>query len=298
MTPLPEPTMFERIVDHMITAMYFDLSRYVIAAGLLFVLLVTFRGWAAKRRIQDRKANGKDYAREILSSLRTVFFFAVTTISTLLLQEIGIIQLQLAEVATLTLVAQVALIIIAHDAYFYWMHRALHHKRLFRLTHLHHHKSRVPTPFTAYSFSPWEAITEAAFVPIFLLVTSLMGVAYAGLAVFIFLWIMITRNVMQHAGVELHPAGWVDTPWLDWISTTTHHDLHHSNGNTNFGFYFTFWDRWMGTEHPEYKKRFRAAAKPIRIAPRAAEIASVAAMSIFAISVAIGGTTGAFASVI
>ncbi|MEO8115092.1 MAG: hypothetical protein ABI655_11960, partial [Phenylobacterium sp.] len=28
----------------------------------------------------------------------------------------------------------------------------------------------------------------------------------------------------------------------------------------NFGLYFSWWDRWMGTEHPEYLARFAAAS--------------------------------------
>lgn len=32
----------------------------------------------------------------------------------------------------------------------------------------------------------------------------------------------------------------------------THHDMHHASGNSNFGLYFTWWDRMMGTEHPQY----------------------------------------------
>lgn len=32
----------------------------------------------------------------------------------------------------------------------------------------------------------------------------------------------------------------------------THHDMHHTSGNSNFGLYFTWWDRMMGTEHPQY----------------------------------------------
>lgn len=299
MTPPTQATLIDKIGEHMMTAIYFDLSRYLIAAGVLFGLLLVFKGWADNRRIQARRAKGEDYKREIFSSIRTVFFFAVTTLSTLMLKEVGIIKLELEQFSLGVLLVQVAVIILAHDAYFYWMHRALHHKKLFRATHLHHHRSRTPTPWTAYSFSVWEAITEAAFVPLFLLVTSLMGVAYAGLALLFFIWIMIIRNVMGHAGVELHPAGWVDTPWLDWISTTTHHDLHHSEGNHNFGFYFTWWDRWMGTEHPQYKERFRAVAKPIVITPRFAERTSVIVMAGFATFAGVGGmlnTMGAIAA--
>lgn len=64
---------------------------------------------------------------------------------------------------------------------------------------------------------------------------------------------MILRNGMGHAGLELHARGWASHPVLKWISTTTHHDLHHAGSFThNYGFYFTFWDKIMGTEHPRY----------------------------------------------
>ena len=263
MNPTTDTGVLGQMGEHVVRVMYFDLSRYVITASIMFGVIMLFKAWADARRIQQRRAKRGDYAREILSSIRTVFFFGITTLATLFLRDAGIIALKLTEFTILLLVVQTAAMILAHDAYFYWMHRALHSKALFRATHLHHHKSRTPTPWTAYSFSVWEAITEAAFVPLFLLATSLMGVAYAGLAILIFIWFQIIRNVMGHAGVELMPAGWVDSKWVGWLNTTTHHDLHHSSGTYNFGLYFTWWDRWMGTEHPEYKQRFRAVAQPL-----------------------------------
>lgn len=282
MTNAADTTLIEKIGEHMMDALYFDLSRYVIAAGLMTVLLLVFRQWADNRRIQKKRAKRGDYIREMLSSFRTVIVFGITTISTLVLREYGIIELKLEGAALPLIIVQSAVIVLAHDAYFYWMHRALHHKRLYAATHLHHHKSRTPTPWTAYSFATWEAVFEAAFMPLFLLVTSLMGIAYAGWALFFFLWHMIFRNVMAHAGVELFPAGWVDSKWTDWISTTSHHDLHHSEFRHNYGFYFTWWDRWMGTEHPQYKERFRKVAKPVVMSGRPAKLASVAGVLILA----------------
>jgi Delta7-sterol 5-desaturase len=36
-----------------------------------------------------------------------------------------------------------------------------------------------------------------------------------------------------------------------------HHDLHHNGSfNHNYGLYFTWWDKWMGTEHPKYYAKF------------------------------------------
>lgn len=252
-----------RVGEHFLNTMYFDGSRYLIAAGGLTLFLLVFRAWAGNRRIQrKRSAKFADYRREFLSSIRTVFVFGVTTLATLIGREMGVINFSLDNVPLWTVAWQFALIVVLHDAWFYWIHRAMHSKRLFKATHLHHHKSRTPTPWTAYSFTTWEAMLEAAYMPLFLLVTSLAGLEYAGFAIFLFLWHMILRNVMAHAGSELFPAGWVDNPLTDWISTTTHHDLHHSD-RANYGFYFTWWDRWMGTEHPRYKEEFRKNAKPL-----------------------------------
>jgi Delta7-sterol 5-desaturase len=266
MTALAEPGTLEyaieRVGAHFFNIMYFDLSRYLIAAGVLSAFLFICAGWAANRRIQAKRAKPSDYRREILSSIRTVFVFGVTTLATLIGREMGVINFSLDSAPLVTVIWQFALIVVVHDAYFYWIHRAMHTKRLFRATHQHHHKSRTPTPWTAYSFTSAEAALEAAYMPLFLLITSLFGLAYAGFAIFLFLWHQIIRNVMAHAGSELFPAGWVDHPLTGWITTTTHHDLHHSDRH-NFGFYFTWWDRWMGTEHPRYKEEFRKHAKPL-----------------------------------
>lgn len=273
-----DPTLayaVERVSAHFLNVIYFDGGRYVIAAGALTLFLLVFATWAKNRRIQrTRKASFVDYRREVLSSGRTILVFAVTTLATLVGREMGFINLKLLDPTLFTIVWQFVLMVLVHDAYFYWLHRAMHTKRLFRFTHLHHHKSRTPTPWTAYSFTMSEAFLEAAFVPLFLIITSQFGIAYAGYAILFYLWHQIIRNVMAHAGSELFPAGWVDNPWTDWISTTTHHDLHHSD-RANFGFYFTWWDRWMGTEHPRYKEEFRKNAKPLIMfgSRRATEVA-------------------------
>jgi sterol desaturase/sphingolipid hydroxylase (fatty acid hydroxylase superfamily) len=57
------------------------------------------------------------------------------------------------------------------------------------------------------------------------------------------------------------PARADGRPLFDWLTTTTHHDLHHAQAGWNYGLYFTWWDRLMGTEHPEYHARFAAAVR-------------------------------------
>jgi len=271
--------LYDKIIAHMIGAFTFDLGRYLIAAGAISLLIWAARQWSEARRIQSRKASIADYKREFFSSLRTVLIFGLTTISTVLFIESGWVTILQGPINWPLFALQLAAMIVAHDAYFYWMHRGLHLKSMFRFAHLHHHKSRTPTPWAAYSFASFEAFTEAAFVPIFLLIVPMYD-----FAIFLFLAHMILRNVIGHSGVEFFPAGWTRSKFVGWITTTTHHDLHHSQGNSNFGLYFTWWDRLMGTEHPQYEKRFNAVAKPIRIPLNAAVNTSIAAFSVLSLA--------------
>ena len=291
----PSPHWSDLIAAHFINVFTFDLGRYLIAAGTLTLILWLARNWSEQRRIQSRRSDRSDHIREIGSSFRTVFIFALTGLSTLVMIENGIVQIDRGAYALGPFLAQLAAMILAHDAYFYWMHRSLHHRRLFRIAHLHHHRSRTPTPWAAYSFSALEGVAESAFVPLYLFLASLLGVATIDFAIFLFLAWMIARNVMGHAGIELHPAGWVDSKWTDWLTTTTHHDLHHSEGNHNFGLYFTWWDRWMGTEHPQYKERFRSVAKPIGRPRLNLEGTSHKLMTASAVSISAMGATALLA---
>ncbi|MFK7733581.1 MAG: sterol desaturase family protein [Pseudomonadales bacterium] len=230
-----------------------DFLRYFLVAGLLTYLLYKFSDWADNRRIQQRRAKSEDKRREVRHSALTIFIFSLTGLSIFALSELGLLTLN-SEYSATTLLAEVILIIVAHDAYFYWMHRGLHASRRFMRVHALHHRSRTPSPWAAYSFSAGEAVLESVFLPIFALLMPMHGIT-----AFIFTSHMIIRNVLGHAGVEIYPRWWATHPLTRWITSTTHHDLHHAEFKHNYGLYFTWWDRWMGTEHPSYLQEFERA---------------------------------------
>jgi len=126
----------------------------------------------------------------------------------------------------------------------------MHHPLLFRWFHRRHHRSVVPTPWTAYAFDAPEALVQALFLPLFL-----AAVPMHGLAILLFLVHMIVRNVLGHSGYELLPRSLAHSRAWGWSNGVTHHDLHHETFRWNYGFYFTWWDRLMGTEHPQYRER-------------------------------------------
>lgn len=139
------------------------------------------------------------------------------------------------------------LLIILHDAYFYWVHRLMHHPRLFRIFHRVHHRSSSPTPFTIYSFHPLEAAVECQFVPI----ASLLLPIHPS-TLLIFLVVTFNVNLISHLGYELYGPGFWKSGWSEVLTTATYHHLHHGRPRYNFGFYFRFWDRFCGTEDPRY----------------------------------------------
>lgn len=228
----------------------FDFSRYLIGAGSVYLLVNVLLSRALKnRKIRGKTPRAKQMIREFKSSAIAAAVFSLSG----LLIDIGIrtgtmtIYGDASAYGTGYFVGSLLFMIIAQDAYFYWTHRLLHLPRFMKRGHTEHHKSINPTPWTAYSFNAIEAAIHAAFVPLFLLILPMHG-----LAVFLFLTHMIIRNAVGHSGYELFPRSWAVHPILGQITMVTHHDMHHASGNHNFGLYFTWWDRMMGTEHPDY----------------------------------------------
>jgi sterol desaturase/sphingolipid hydroxylase (fatty acid hydroxylase superfamily) len=237
-----------------------DIGRYLIAAfGMALILKLFWRAGLARRKIQAREATGADRRREIATSLRTALIFSVTGVLIFLGAVSGVLTVyrRIGPHGIPYLVLSVIGLILAHDTYFYWTHRMMHHPKLFRWFHRTHHRSITPTPFTAYAFDVPEAIVQSLIVPLWLL-----AVPMHTFGLFLFMAFMIVRNVMGHAGVELFPRAVADSRWFGWLNATTHHDLHHSSFRYNYGLYFTWWDRLMGTEHPQYRTVLRGRPDP------------------------------------
>lgn len=148
------------------------------------------------------------------------------------------------------------MLVVAHDTYFYWMHRLIHHPRLFAQVHRVHHLSHNPTPFASFSFHPLESALEFAIIPILVLV-----VPVHTSALFLFTLWSTAFNIMGHCGFEIFPAGFARSAAFCWINTPTHHNLHHQDGRYNYSLYFNCWDRWMGTNHPRYRDQLEEVVR-------------------------------------
>lgn len=131
----------------------------------------------------------------------------------------------------------------AHDTWFYWTHRLMHHPWWFRVAHAVHHESRPPTAWAAMSFHPWEALTGAIVIPVLVFVVPIHVAALGGV-----LAIMTIMGIGNHMGWEMFPRIIVHGRLGRWLITATHHQKHHQAYQGNYGLYFRFWDKICGTD--------------------------------------------------
>ena len=240
--------------------------RYLFFAGIAWLLgYMFFRERWLYRKIIPKFPKSSDVRREIRASIITLVIFGAVGTFTVLAAQHGRTQMyfRVSEYGWRWWWMSIGLTILLHDAWFYWTHRIMHHPKLFRLFHRTHHLSTNPTPWAAFAFSPPEALVQAAIFP---LAVSVMPMHPLAFAVFM-VWQMLF-NVIGHTGYEYNHRRFIDRWFLrDIINTPTAHAMHHEKIRGNYGLYFNFWDRLMGTNHEEYEKRFREVTS--RPKPRA-----------------------------
>ncbi|MDW3650324.1 MAG: sterol desaturase family protein [Bacteroidia bacterium] len=256
------PTTISEIAALIFTA---NLLRYLIIVIPFFLIFYVFyrQKWNF-RKIQDKFPKGKDIRREALYSLATIAIFTLIGLLVFAtpIREYTLRYDNISDYGWAYWVLSIVLMIFLHDTYFYWAHRAMHYPPLFKYFHLVHHKSTNPSPWAAYAFHPLEGIVEASIIfPIVFLIP------FHPSAIAIFLFFMMIYNVYGHLGYELYPKGFNKHPIGKWLNTSVNHNQHHKFFTGNFGLYFLFWDRWMGTIREDYDQGFLAVDQKRRKTP-------------------------------
>jgi sterol desaturase/sphingolipid hydroxylase (fatty acid hydroxylase superfamily) len=233
---------------------FFLSVRFFLFAGSIFLF---FYVWKKRKywhlKIQQRFPGKEHILREIRYSFYTVFIFGIV-----------IAQVAWASKERWTLIYypidkygypyyffSIILMIFVHDAYFYWTHRLLHWKPLFKHVHKVHHLSLNPTPFSSYAFHPVEALVEIGIIPLLV-----FTIPYHVSAICIFSVYTLVMNVLGHMGYEFFPKGFASHKIFKWHNTPTNHNMHHRYVKCNYGLYFNIWDRVLKTNHARYEEVF------------------------------------------
>ena len=242
----PNPFLWpmKEVIDQLIANFTILTVRYFVLCGFFFIMFyVLLRRPLKKYRLQEDSPAGSDFRREILYSISSALVIgAVFTMTITVLLPYTLIYDNIGTYGTGYYVLSYLLMLVIHDTYFYWTHRLIHSKRLFRVIHRVHHRSTNPSPWTSYSFHPLEALIQALVFPIIA-----MTIPVQKSALIIYFFFQFVQNIYGHLGYEILPAFVRNSRLGKHINTSVIHNRHHRRTKGNYGLYFTTWDRLMGT---------------------------------------------------
>ena len=236
--------------------------RYFLVAGIFFVVFYVWRPerWM-HRKLNQKPYREKQFRKEVKWSVITAFIFAIVGACGVVGWQKGWIKvyLQITEYPWWWLPLSFFIAVMLHETYYYWLHRWMHHPRIFRIVHKVHHDSNITSPWTAFSFHPIEGLLQAIFLP-----TLLCFLPMHLYVLILQLSFMTLSSVVNHLDIEIYPPKFHKHFIGKWLIGATHHSLHHKQFRYNYGLYFTFWDKWKKTESSLYPRLFVEKTAPTK----------------------------------
>jgi sterol desaturase/sphingolipid hydroxylase (fatty acid hydroxylase superfamily) len=233
-----------------------QLAIYLIPTTLVYIAFyVILKKKLQRRYIAKSFPKNDKITHEIIWSAisRVIFTFIIILITYSNAHGYAKIYININQYGVWYVFVSALIMILWHDTYFYWLHRAIHSPKFFNLVHRTHHVSLNPTPFASNSFSPLESVAESLSIVIAIFVIPLNPAVILFVQFFEFAY-----NIYGHLGFEIMPSGFTKHWFFRWFNTATHHNMHHSKFKANYGLYFNFWDTWMNTNHRDYHTTFEA----------------------------------------
>lgn len=223
-----------------------------ISASAYYIIWYKFKGYFGRYKIQKNLPREEAIPIEIVQSVIVLFCTSLLSLRVGVMEnyQIGLVYDDISEKGIVYYFFSLILIFLLADAFYYWVHRFMHHKSIYKYTHKIHHNSVRVTPFTTISVNVSEIVIASAFIILVLLIFPLHSSV-----IFIFAAVSLLKNIMIHLGHEILPK-WINKTFLKWLVTATHHEVHHMKFKQNYGIYFRFWDVWMGTEDKDYLQKF------------------------------------------
>jgi sterol desaturase/sphingolipid hydroxylase (fatty acid hydroxylase superfamily) len=200
-----------------------------------FCLWVVIENLWRARSVPYRQVVTKDFAAEIFH------VFVVIPVVLYLYHRMFVNHPFPKIVQNLPMLLRIGLYLLLGDFCYYWVHRLMHTKALWR-THKWHH-----SPTYMYWLAGCRATVQQQFlvlVPYLLLAPILYPLPW---------WIYTADLIFSYITVDwMHLNVSWRARWLEWfVVMPRYHHIHHSSNpdhyNLNLGNIFTFWDRLFGT---------------------------------------------------
>lgn len=123
------------------------------------------------------------------------------------------------------------------ETWFYWVHRAMHHRFLYKYVHGVHHSFNPSSTACATAFHPLDLGILAAGTSISVSIVPIHFMVHQA-----YLLVNLISTIYQHSALRWELPG-------DFFNTPNLHCIHHDYGQKpiNNGSMFCLWDRAMGT---------------------------------------------------
>lgn len=225
-------TLFRRILSTWIFLYVGALAIYFLFGGIDFLVYHVIFG---KRLHGEKYLSTTEVQREIKMSVKSLSIMSGFSVPAEVLIQLGYSKeyTDANKYGYLYLIISPILFILFSDCMIYFVHRALHTRTLYKYIHKPHHSFINTTPFAAFAFHPIDGYMQGIAYHIFVFVFPFHSVVHLISLVFVSMW---TINI--HDRVSFGIPG---------INGAGHHTIHHTTFKSNYGQYFTLWDKICGT---------------------------------------------------
>ena len=125
-----------------------------------------------------------------------------------------------------------------YDFFYFWFHRALHHRSIYEMVHKHHHRQKSPFRgvFDGINVHPFEMVVG---IYIHLFAVYLVPCHIVGAQLFFGLGALMAAFNHTRWGISCPK-----------FYDVRDHDVHHAKFVYNYAQYVMWWDKLFGTYHP------------------------------------------------
>lgn len=210
---------------------------YFTFGALDYIIYYVWMGSHLQPSNPDKKPN---ITREISMSVKSLFVMSGFSTPAEVLIQLGFSKeyTDPAQYGYLYLIVSPVLFIAFSDCIIYFIHRGLHSRLLYRHIHKPHHSFVHTSPFAAFAFHPVDGYMQGVSYHIFVFLFPFHAAVHLVSLIIVSMW---TINIHDRV-----------TWGIPGINGAAHHTIHHTTYKSNYGQYFTLWDKLCGTFRDPY----------------------------------------------
>jgi len=218
--------------------LYYSFRAFLLT-GVFFYIFST--AWGKNRKMSSKPYTAKQIKFETVQTLKT---FVLDSILLVALIKIGLFK-----VVHLGFAADLISFLILFvwvEITFYITHRVLHKRKLLPL-HVTHHKSKVPSPLSGFTFSIAERSILFFNTMSLVVLADFLGYPFSMIGIQSYFGVNLFLTVLGHSDLRVYPTSWRNIPILKYLNDPPDHSLHHSHFSCNYGLFTNFLDKKLNT---------------------------------------------------